>query len=285
MTLLSEILGIELTKFTIENMTEKQWRALSDEELKNTQSFADIISSLNDKTNRDMERLRNAVNNPKPSEWQQPLIEGYKKEIEKFETLTTSEVNDRRTEEALLTIKNQTVYPGEGFLNQKEWEIAKESVLALWKQDGDEPHKAMREFVKRNEWQNIEAAFSGGHDSGYFESVTYTKKGDMEGIKHPLNINELEVYSCRFDNHTLTPSGWETKGKILNLATLMNARYISMYSPLNRSLTENFGSFANHPSVNGVVTYYAEPSEDEDEDPDDPWEPYDIEYSVYGRSY
>ena len=65
----------------------------------------------------------------------------------------------------------------------------------------------------------------------------------------------------------------------LNMKSLRKMGIARTMSPTYLPLRANFGSWANHPSTNGTITFYPY---DEDEEY---YEPYEIQYEVRGSNY
>ena len=252
-----ERLGAKLHPFTVEGKTDKEWRSMSDEELMETKSYKDYLEWFSERTSNET-YSGPAGKNTSPEE---RSLESIKKKIRFMETETDAW-------SASIT-------------NQERWVVARE------RGDEKEWNDILRQYIKDMQWSKLVCTFSGGHDSGCVEkvyAVIVNDKGEIEEI--PLSDERFTLYSARLwsrkggteeqikaDEEKMFQEEW------LNMKSLRNNQHPGTMSPTYLPLRANFGSWANHPSTNGTITFYPY---DEDEEG---YEPYEIQYEVYGSYY
>lgn len=250
-----ERLGAKLHPFTVEGKTDKEWRSMSDEELMETKSYKDYLEWFNERlTTGDIEVANSLELQGKANSPQGRTLETIKRKIRFMETETDAW-------SATIT-------------NQERWLVAREKV------DEKEWNDILREYIKEMQWSKLVCTFSGGHDSGCIEkvyAVIVNDKGEIEEI--PLSDERFTLYTAHIwsrkgvDEEKIFQEEW------LNMESLRNVNTALTMSPTYLPLRANFGSWANHPSTNGTIIFYPY---DEDEEN---YEPYEIQYEVYGSYY
>nr|BAR34880.1 hypothetical protein [uncultured Mediterranean phage uvMED] len=253
-----ERLGAKLHQFTVEGKTDKEWRSMSDEELMETKSYKDYLEWYNERISNETYSGRR---DGKKTSAQERALESIKKKIRFMETETDAW--------------------GASITNQERWLVARE------RGDEKEWNDILRKYIKDMQWSKLVCTFSGGHDSGCVEkvyAVIVNDKGKIEQI--PLSDERFTLYSAHIWSRD---GGTEEDIKAaeekmfqeewLNMKSLRNNQYPGTMSPTYLPLRANFGSWANHPSTNGTITFYPY---DEDEEN---YEPYEIQYEVYGEYY
>lgn len=239
-----ERLGAELHPFTVEGKTEKEWRSMSDEELMETKSYQDFLEWHKNDGDKALEKIK----------------------------------------EAITHLEDETLQWGSKITNQEKWLVARE------RGSESEWNDILRKYIKEMQWDKLVCSFSGGHDSGCITGLYALKtyeNGEEEKI--PLSETHFTLYSAHIwsrkggteeeikaDEEKMFEEEW------LNKKSLFRMPYGGCMSPTYLPLRENFGSWANHPTTDGTLTFYPYVEEDEIDSWDDP---YEIEYSCYGTGY
>lgn len=252
-----ERLGAKLHPFTVEGKSEEEWRTMSDEELMETKSYKDYLEWFSERKSNE-NTYWGLGKNTSPEE---RSLESIKKKIRFMETETDAW-------SASIT-------------NQERWVVARERV------GEEEWNDILRQYIKDMQWSKLVCTFSGGHDSGCVENVYATivnDKGEIEEIL--LSDERFTLYTAHIwsrkggteeeikaDEEKMFQEEW------LNMKSLRKMGIARTMSPTYLPLRANFGSWANHPSTNGTITFYPY---DEDEEY---YEPYEIQYEVRGSNY
>lgn len=239
-----ERLGAELHPFTVEGKTEKEWRSMSDEELMETKSYQDFLEWKDNDGDKALEKIKKAIRHLEDETWQW----------------------------------------GSKITNQEKWLVARE------RGSESEWNDILRKYIKEMQWDKLVCSFSGGHDAGGITGLYALKtyeNGEKEKI--PLSETHFSLYSAyiwsrkggteeeiKADEEKMFKEEW------LNKKSLFRMPNGGCMSPTYLPLRENFGSWANHPSTDGTLTFYPYVEEDEIDSWDDP---YEIEYSCYGTGY
>tara|TARA_B100001113_G_C21005790_1_gene577032 strand:- start:203 stop:946 length:744 start_codon:yes stop_codon:yes gene_type:complete len=240
-----ERLGAELHPFTVEGKTEKEWRSMSDEELMETKSYQDFLEWKDNDGDKALEEIK----------------------------------------ETIRYLEDKTDAWGEQITNQEKWLVARE------RGSESEWNDILRKYIKEMQWDKLVCSFSGGHDAGCITGLYALKKYENgEEEKIPLNETHFTLYSAHIrsakggteeeikaDEEKMFEEEW------LNKKSLFRMGHAGCMSPTYLPLRENFGSWANHPSTDGTLTFYPYVEEDDDYYYDD--DPYEIEYSCYGTGY
>ncbi len=272
-TQLSEILNVELKQFTVEGMTESEWREMDDDSLKQTKSFEDFLEQEKKKEAKEIEDMRKRVDD-NDAKWSRS-IEDYKLKLKGFDTMTEAERQERRETLALNKLKKKFAEKSSKWdstlLNKSKWEIATTEVgkidyqttedmddQARWdviqlanyraRQDGI---TALCNLAKSNDWDCIRVDYSGGHDSGGIDKIYFEKNGKLKAI----NPEEFTLRG--------TSSRMGAGGKGFGLDENMNAKTMfggvwgfSTYNPCWGPIGERHGGFGGSSMVHGQVFFY-----------------------------
>ena len=273
-TQLGEILNVELIQFTVEGMTESEWREMDDDSLKQTKSFEDFLEYEQEKEDKEIEDMRTRVDDNDPK-WNRS-IEDYKLKLKGFDAMTEAERQERTEKFALDKLKKKFAEESSKWhstlLNKSKWQIATTEVgkidyqttedmdsqarmdvirLAQWRarQDGI---TALCNLAKSNDWDCIRVDYSGGHDSGGIDNIHFEKNGKLKAI----NPEEFTLTGT-----SSRPDGGNGFGldENMNAKTMFGGVWgFSNYNPCWGPIGERHGGFGGSPSVHGQVFFYPE---------------------------
>ena len=266
-TQLGEILNVELKQFTVEGMTESEWREMDDDSLKQTKSFEDFLEQEKKKEAKEIEDMRKRVDD-NDAKWSRS-IEDYKLRLKGFDAMTKAERQERRETIAMNSLKKKFAESSSKWdstlLNSSKWEIATTEVgkidyqttedmdsqtrmdvirLANWRarQDGI---AAVCNLAKSNDWDCIRVDYSGGHDSGGIDKIYFQKNGELKGI------NPEEFILRGMPDERL--GGLDEN---MNAETMFGGLWrLSSYNPCWGPIGERHGGFTGS-SVAGQVFFY-----------------------------
>jgi len=275
--MLSDTLGYELKQFTIEGMTENEWRDMDDDSLMQTKSFDDYYNHVKKREEEDIERMKTRVEE-NDKKWARSIAD-YTLKLKGFEAMTEEEMVERHTATALENLKKRFAVEvankwDSSLLNKSEWLVAT-SEVGLDGMPAEEPPegsgltglqmaglrlssyefrgtRAIQTLVRDNGWDRLTAEYSGGHDSGGIDRVYYTK--DKETTT--LNLEDFRIYGAKRDYRTE-----ELKiGKFdddLNYDTMFGFHDygFSYDNPLYGPIRQRFGSWAGSESTYGHLIF------------------------------
>lgn len=269
--ILSNALGYELKQFTIEGMTEKQWRELDDDGLMMTKSFQDYYNDAKKQEEKDIELMKTRIEENDDNKWWAKSIPDYTLKLKGFAAMTEEELVKRYTTQALNSLQKKfTLLPSKWestALNKSVWLIATSKVGLDSIQAEDIYGKravldrrnlnAITELVRQKGWDNLTAAYSGGHDSGGIEGVWYTKDGE----RTDLTLEDFIIYGAResYDTKELKVGKLDKK---LNCDTMFgyNDYECSFDHPLYGPIRQRFGSWAGAEQTYGELIFYPDGS-------------------------
>jgi len=275
---LSQTLGYELKQFTIEGMTENEWRNMDDDSLMKTKSFDDYYNKVKEREEEDIERMKTRVEE-NDEKWARSIAD-YTLKLKGFEAMTEEEMVERHTTAALENLKKRFAIEGvskweSSMLNKSVWlvatsEVGLEGMKAVEPSDDSfetglrmtslrltklefQGTEAICKLIRENGWDNITAEYSGGHDSGGIDRVYYTKDEETT----TLNLEDFRIYGAKREYATK-----ELKiGKFddeLNYDTMFDFHDygFSYDNPLYGPIRQRFGSWAGSESTYGELIFY-----------------------------
>lgn len=266
-TQLSEILNVELKQFTVEGMTESEWREMDDDSLKQTKSFEDFLEQEKKKEAKEIEDMRKRVDD-NDAKWSRS-IEDYKLKLKGFDAMTKAERQERRETIAMNRLKKMFAESSSKWestlLNKSKWEIATTEVGKIDYQTTEDMdtqtrmdvirlanYRAIQDGIttvcnlaKSNDWNYIRVDYSGGHDSGGIDSIHFEKNGKLKGI------NPEEFILRGMPDERL--GGLDEN---MNAKTMFGGLWrFSTYNPCWGPIGERHGGF-NGSSVAGQIFFY-----------------------------
>ena len=275
---LSQTLGYELKQFTIEGMTENEWRNMDDDSLMQTKSFDDYYNKVKEREEEDIERMKTRVEE-NDEKWARSIAD-YTLKLKGFEAMTEEEMVERHTTAALENLKKRFAIEGankweSSILNKSVWlvatsEVGLEGMKAVEPSDDSfetglrmaslrltklefQGTEAICKLIRENGWDRITAEYSGGHDSGGIDRVYYTKDEETT----TLNLEDFRIYGAKREYATK-----ELKiGKFddeLNYDTMFDFHDygFSYDNPLYGPIRQRFGSWAGSESTYGELIFY-----------------------------
>lgn len=267
-TQLGEILNVELKQFTVEGMTESEWREMDDDSLKQTKSFEDFLEQEKKKEAKEIEDMRKRVDD-NDAKWSRS-IEDYKLKLKGFDAMTKAERQERRETIAMNSLKKKFAESSSKWdstlLNRSKWEIATTEVGKI---DYNKPEgmdyqahldairleeyrmrkggiSALCKLAKSNDWDSIRVDYSGGHDSGGIDSIHFEKNGELKAV------NPEEFILRGMPDERL--GGLDEN---MNAETMFGGLWrFSTYNPCWGPIGERHGGFGGSSSVHGQVFFY-----------------------------